>query len=62
MSGEREARLWFAQALADLDTARDNARSHPDAACLMAQQAAEKALKALEAPGPNHGRCRPQAP
>jgi HEPN domain-containing protein len=48
VSGEREARLWFAQALADLDTAKDNARSHPDAACFMAEQAAERALKALE--------------
>lgn len=48
MSGEREARLWFAQALADLDTARDNAASHPDASCFMAHQAAEKAFKALE--------------
>lgn len=48
MGSEREAKLWFSQAMADLDTARDNARSHPDAACFMAQQAAEKALKALE--------------
>lgn len=48
MGSEREARLWFAQACADLATAKDNTHSHPDAACFMAQQAAEKALKSVE--------------
>lgn len=43
-----EARRWFAQATSDLDCARVNLRERFFAqACFQAQQAAEKALKAL---------------
>ncbi len=43
-----EAQKWLAQAEADLRAARTNAQPHPDVACYLAQQAAEKAMKALQ--------------
>lgn len=42
-----EAAVWLAQAQLDLDTARDLQSGRPYAACFYAQQAAEKAVKAL---------------
>ena len=49
MNGARvEARRWFLQAQADLDVVRTlRAGNHYAAACFHAQQAAEKALKAV---------------
>jgi len=48
LSSVSEARRWFSQAEADLAAARTNARPHPHVACFMAQQAAEKAMKAAQ--------------
>lgn len=45
---EREARRWWRQAGRDLDSARVNAEQGiHEVACFLAQQSAEKALKAL---------------
>ncbi|MDI3299380.1 MAG: HEPN domain-containing protein [Bacillota bacterium] len=43
-----DARRWLAQARADLGAAEANAAAYPYVACLLAQQAAEKALKAAQ--------------
>ena len=48
MSDLADARRWLRQADADLATARHNAVPHPYAACFFAQQAAEKAVKAVQ--------------
>lgn len=48
MSDIDDAHRWMRQAAADLATARDIASSHSYAACFFAQQAAEKAVKALQ--------------
>lgn len=48
MSSISEARRWFSQAEADLAAARTNARPHPYVGCFLAQQAAEKAMKAAQ--------------
>lgn len=47
MSDLDEAKRWLAQAALDLETAEDNVRMHPYAACFFSQQAAEKATKAF---------------
>lgn len=48
MSSVPEARRWLAQAEADLAAARTNAGLHPHVGCFLAQQAAEKAMKAAQ--------------
>ena len=48
MSSVSDARRWLSQAEADLAAARTNAGLHPHVACFMAQQAAEKAMKAAQ--------------
>jgi HEPN domain-containing protein len=48
LSSAAEARRWLAQAEADLAAARTNAQPHPYVACFLAQQAAEKAMKAVQ--------------
>ena len=48
MSDLLDGHRWLRQAGADLATARDNAEAHPYAACFFAQQAAEKAVKAVQ--------------
>ncbi len=47
MPNLEEAALWLGQSEMDLDTARKMADAAPYAACFYAQQAAEKALKAV---------------
>lgn len=48
MSNKGEAQRWLAQARADLAAARDSrAAGHHEWACFQAQQAGEKALKAV---------------
>jgi len=48
MSNRREAERWLAQAREDLAAARDSRTAgHYEWACFQAQQAAEKALKAV---------------
>ena len=48
MSSVADARRWFSQAEADLAAARTNAGPHPHVGCFLAQQAAEKAMKAAQ--------------
>jgi len=48
LSSVSDARRWLSQAEADLAAARTNASLHPHVACFMAQQAAEKAMKAAQ--------------
>ncbi|MBT9258277.1 MAG: HEPN domain-containing protein, partial [Clostridiales bacterium] len=48
MNATDEARRWLEQARIDLDAAKSNKASHPYAACFLAQQAAEKAMKAVQ--------------
>jgi HEPN domain-containing protein len=48
LSARDEARRWLEQAEADLAAAEDVAERHPHVACFLAQQAAEKALKAAQ--------------
>jgi HEPN domain-containing protein len=48
VSDATNALRWYRQAEADLATAEANRSAHPYAACFFAQQAAEKAMKALE--------------
>jgi HEPN domain-containing protein len=48
MSDASAARRWLDQAMADLHTATDLVQGHPYAACFFAQQAAEKAIKAVQ--------------
>ncbi len=43
----QEAAIWLAEAEEDLDVAGNEADKHPAHACFHAQQAAEKALKAV---------------
>lgn len=48
MNATDEARRWLEQARMDLEAAKSNKATHPHVACFLAQQAAEKAMKAAQ--------------